>query len=74
MSNEIVWNSNLDDRYEVIVTRTAPYQAELTISEAGNILHRQFVGLMYDAAFGPDIADCSAWKRIAIEFIDHKNG
>lgn len=35
MSNEIVWNSTLDDRYEVIVTRTAPYQGELTISEAG---------------------------------------
>jgi hypothetical protein len=39
MSNEIVWNSTLDDRYDAVVTRTAPYQGELTISESGKILH-----------------------------------
>lgn len=44
MSNEIVWSSILDNRYEVVVTRMASYLGELTISEAGKILHRQFVG------------------------------
>jgi hypothetical protein len=72
MSNEVVWNSTLDDRYEVVVTRTAPYQGELTISESRKILHRQNVGLMYNAVFGPDIADVFAWKQIAIEFVDYQ--
>jgi hypothetical protein len=72
MSNEIVWNSKLDDRYEVVVTRTAPYQGELTISESGKILHRQNVGLMYNAAFGPDVTDVFGWQQIAIEFIDYQ--
>jgi hypothetical protein len=74
MSNEIIWNSSLDDRYKVVVTRTAPYQGELTISEAGKILHRQLVGLMYDAVFGPDVVDVFAWKQIAIEFVDYEKG
>jgi hypothetical protein len=39
-----------------------------------NILHRQLVGLMYDAVFGPDVADVSAWKQIAIEFVDYEKG
>lgn len=72
MSNEIVWNSTLDDRYDVVVTRTAPYQGELTISESGKILHRQNVGLMYGAIFGPDVADVFVWKQIAIEFVDYQ--
>lgn len=70
MSNEVVWNATLDDRYDVVVTRTAPYQGELTISESGKILFRQKVGLMYGAIFGPDVADVFAWKQIAIEFVD----
>jgi hypothetical protein len=74
MNTEIVWNSTLDDRYKVVVTRTAPYQGDLTISEAGKVLHSQIVGLMYDAIFGPDIADVVAWKQIAIEFVDHQKG
>lgn len=38
------------------------------------MIFRQSVGLMYDAVFGPDIADVLAWKKIAVEFVDRRNG
>lgn len=33
--NEEIWKSTLDHRYEVVVTRVAPYQGQLTITDAG---------------------------------------
>jgi hypothetical protein len=68
--NEIVWNTKLDGRFEVVVTRTVPYQGELTISENDQVIFRQPVGLMYDAMFGPDMADVSEWKHISVTFVD----
>lgn len=70
MKNEAVWNSTLDGQYEATVTRTAPYQGELTISNGEKTIFRQSVGLMYNAVFGPDIADILEWKKIAVEFVD----
>lgn len=70
MSGEIIWSAQLDNRYIVTVRRTAPYRGELTITDAGQIIHREAVGLMFDAIFGPDIDDVSNFQRIAIQFID----
>jgi hypothetical protein len=43
---------------------------ELSISEGGQLLHRENVGLMYGALFGPDVDYVRNWQRIAVEFVD----
>jgi len=68
-----VWTSILDKRYEVTVTRSDDYLAELTISEGNQVLHRESVGLSYGAIFGPDVADVADWRRIAVAFVDGQN-
>ena len=74
MQDNVVWTSTLDGKYEVTVTRTDDYHAELTISEGNQVLHRESVGLSYGAIFGPDVADVADWRRIAVEFVDgHKS-
>jgi hypothetical protein len=70
MSEDVVWSSMLDHRYRVTVTRTASYQGELTIAEDDVVLHRETVGLMNDALFGPDIDDLRSWQALAANFID----
>jgi len=52
----IVGSSTLDGRYAISVTRTGPYRAELTIADGANMLHREAIGLSFDALFGPDLA------------------
>ena len=70
MNEQIVWQSTLDGRYEVFVVRVAPYRGKLTISDAGNTIFSQEVGLMYNAQFGPDVADVADWQEIVVNFID----
>jgi hypothetical protein len=60
----------LDRKYTVRVTRTAPYRGELTIALGANVLHREAVGLSYDALFGPDVGDVASWQAITIAFVD----
>jgi len=38
----------------------------LTIADGANVLHREPVGLSFDALFGPDVADLASWQKIAI--------
>ena len=45
MNQQIIWESTLDDRYEVQVVRVAPYQGKLLIREAGEEIYSQRVGL-----------------------------
>jgi hypothetical protein len=73
MNEQIVWQSTLDGRYEVVVVRIAPYRRKLTIFDAGNTIFSQKVGLMYNAQFGPDVADVAEWQEIVVNFIDNKN-
>ena len=67
----IVWSSMLDGRYTIHVTRTGPYRAELTIAEGANVLHREPVGLSFDALFGPDVAYAASWQESAVRFVDN---
>lgn len=73
MDEQIVWQSTLDGRYAIAVVRVAPYRGTLTISDAGNTIFSQEVGLMYDAQFGPDVADVADWKKTIVDFIDQKS-
>jgi hypothetical protein len=70
MSKDIVWNSTLDKRYRVTVTRTGPYRGELSICDGDQALHVESVGLAYDALFGPDVDDVHRWQEIAVDFVD----
>lgn len=70
MPDDIVWNSTLDGRYAVTVVRTGSYRGDLSIHDGDQLLHRESVGLIFDALFGADVDDVAQWQRIAIEFID----
>ena len=70
MSENVVWNSTLDGRYTLTVVRTGPYRAELSIHDGDQVLHREGVGLAYDALFGPDVDDVYRWQQIAVKFVD----
>ena len=72
MSPQIIWESTLDDRYEVQVVRLAPYIGKLTISDDGEEIFSQQVALSYGAVFGPDVSDIAEWQEIAANFIDNK--
>jgi hypothetical protein len=65
MNEQIVWQSTLDDRYEVQVVRVAPYQGKLLIREAGEEIYSQRVGLMFDSLVGPVAADLDVWEEMA---------
>lgn len=68
-----VWESRLDNRYDIYVTRvgdSSNYEGELVIEESGNVLHREHVTLSYGAIFGPDVADVEDWENRAIRFVD----
>lgn len=67
MKEDEIWTATLDDKYVVTVIREAPYRGILRITEGGQVLHWETVGLSYGAAFGPDVAE---WQEIAVRFID----
>lgn len=70
MPEDVVWRSLLDKRYTVRVIRTGPYRGELSICDGEQLLHRQNVGLSYDALFGPDAGDVAEWRHLAVAFVD----
>lgn len=53
------------------VARTAPYPEELTVADGMTVLHRETVGLIYNALIGPDVAYIASWKEIATKVIDN---
>ena len=68
----IVWKNKLDDKYDVSVERTEPYKGELVIKEGDKELTRKPVTMVYDAKFGPDVADVYEWENMCVEFIDNE--
>jgi hypothetical protein len=70
MSEQIIWESGLDDKYHVKVIRTAPYIALAVITEGDKELARKETRLAFDASFGPDIADLQEWQEWAISVVD----
>jgi hypothetical protein len=73
MQEEIIWSSLLDNRYSIKVVRTAQYRAELSDRDGDQVLHTEFVGLMYGAIFGPDVSDVAEWQRLSTDFVDNHN-
>jgi hypothetical protein len=69
--NYTIWESTVDKKFKVCVTRVAPYEGELIISEDDKMLTIQQVTISHDAKFGPDISDITEWERVCIDFIDN---
>lgn len=67
-----VWTATLDNKYAVTVIRESPYRGILTITEGEQVLHREPVGLRYNAQFGPDVDDVADWQAIAERIIDNR--
>jgi hypothetical protein len=70
--SEPVWQSRLDDKYDVSVTQNDEdaYKGTLRVVENGDVLLEEPVGISYGAPFGPDVADVAEWQQRAAEFID----
>ena len=71
-AEEPIWESTLDNRWKIVVQRTADYKGEFTITdtESGEVVKREAVGLMYGAAFGPDVDDVAEWQEMAVRYVD----
>jgi hypothetical protein len=72
--DDLIWESTLDGRYHITVTRIsngpATGQGMFRIHHGEQQLMEQQVALAYDAPFGPDVADVSDWEDMAVVFID----
>ena len=71
---DVVWGNTLDNStWGAKVVRTGDYTAELTVTElsTGEIVHREAVGLSYQALFGPDIDDVMNWQSRIVDVIDN---
>lgn len=70
---EDVWHNTVDQgTWDVRVERISAYRGVLIIKRADTDqeIHREEVGLSYQAIFGPDVDDVAAWQDRAIEVID----
>ena len=72
MTAEVVWESNLDNRYDCKVTRNSEYSGQLKVldTETNQDLLDEEVFLSYGAFFGPDAADVSDWRDKIITVVD----
>jgi hypothetical protein len=70
-TNEVVWSSRLDDRYDLLVYRAQkPYEGVLVIRDGDAEVARFAVRLSYNAKLGPDRGDIEQWRDQAIAMID----
>jgi hypothetical protein len=70
--HELIWITVLDHRYVVAVTRTGPYQGELTVADGFEIAYCRSIDLTYNALLGPDVSDIAEWRRMACAFVDSR--
>lgn len=71
--SDVVWEQNVDNNeYQCAVKRIAgqTHAGELTVTNDGDVIHREQVGLAYGAIFGPDVDDVATWQDRCIQVID----
>lgn len=71
---DVVWEVTLDDNtWSAKVVRLTDYTGELTVTEVstGEVVHRETVGLSYQAIFGPDVSDVEDWQSKVLDVIDN---
>lgn len=72
MTVEVVWESNLDNRYDCKVTRNSEYSGQLKVldTETNQDLLDEEVFLSHGAFFGVDVADIADWRDKIIAVVD----
>jgi hypothetical protein len=72
MTAEVIWESNLDNRYDCKVTRNLEYTGQLKVldTETNQVLLDEEVRLSYGASFGPDVFDVADWRDKIIAVVD----
>lgn len=72
MTAEVIWESNLDNRYDCKVTRNLEYTGQLKVldTETNLVLLDEEVRLSYGASFGPDASDVADWRDKIIAVVD----
>lgn len=68
-----VWEAKLDNIYNCFVERTGDYAGKLKIEKDNTIVFEKDVSMMYNAIFGPDIADVNDWEQTCIDYVDGLN-
>lgn len=68
----VVWNTTLDDIYDVRVVRIEPGAGEFSIREIGEQkpFFTRLTSFSYSAIFGPDVDDEMEWKLWALEAVE----
>lgn len=66
----IVWEAELDGKYQCRVERTKDYKGRLTVSCGELEILNEEVGLSYGAIFGPDVADVALWEDMCVAAVD----
>jgi hypothetical protein len=69
----VVWAGLLDKRYKLEVIQTEPYSGTLFMFDGNandELIHHEDVKISYDAKYGPDALDVSAWQDIGIKIAD----
>lgn len=67
----LIWETQLDNKYNIYVHRVGDYKGVLTINEGNKEIHRKEVPLSYNAQFGPDIADVHDWQSYCVDVVDN---
>jgi hypothetical protein len=70
----VVWENTVDDNeYQCKVTRLDGdgYRGMLTVTNDGEVIHQEEVGLAYAARFGPDMDDVATWQDRVVQVIDN---
>jgi len=68
---EVVWEAELDNKYNCKVLRLGAYHGCLMITDnLGKILTQKPVTMSFDAVFGPDVDDVELWQDMCVEYVD----
>lgn len=75
MTAEVIWESNLDNRYDCKVTRNLEYTGQLKVldTETNQVLLDEEVFLSHGAFFGPDALDIQDWRDKIIAVVDNES-
>lgn len=66
-----VFESTLDNKYQVYVEKIEPYKGKLVLQEGDTVLNTWDVTISYDARFGADIDDIGYWQDLAADYVDN---
>lgn len=72
MTEELIWEAELDGRYKCKVTRNSLHSGQLSVfdDKTQKFLYDEEVQLSFGALYGPDEFDVSEWQTIIERLVD----